>query len=117
MINQSIPIVLPISTEDKDRLYDVSAFALRYNGNCVAILRNPEFFEHRKEERCSRQFGTNNKGHPYVKVSISCVTKHIYSKITPAYWYIQKTQSNELLFCMHITSIPRVDIRRLKLIC
>ncbi|KAF8764938.1 Bifunctional 3'-phosphoadenosine like protein [Argiope bruennichi] len=65
--NQSIPIVLPISTEDKERLFDVSAFALRYNGNCVAILRNPEFFEHRKEERCSRQFGTSNKGHPYVK--------------------------------------------------
>ncbi|CAL1261119.1 unnamed protein product [Larinioides sclopetarius] len=66
--NQSIPIVLPISTEDKERLYDVSAFALRYNGNCVAILRNPEFFEHRKEERCSRQFGTSNKGHPYIKM-------------------------------------------------
>ncbi|PRD23123.1 UNVERIFIED_CONTAM: Bifunctional 3'-phosphoadenosine 5'-phosphosulfate synthase [Trichonephila clavipes] len=66
--NQSIPIVLPISTEDKDRLYDVSAFALRYNGNCVAILRNPEFYEHRKEERCSRQFGTSNTGHPYVKM-------------------------------------------------
>ncbi|XP_035226882.1 bifunctional 3'-phosphoadenosine 5'-phosphosulfate synthase-like isoform X2 [Stegodyphus dumicola] len=68
VINQSIPIVLPVSTEDKDRLYDVSAFALRHNGNCVAILRNPEFFEHRKEERCCRQFGTSNTGHPYVKM-------------------------------------------------
>lgn len=80
MINQSIPIVLPISTEDKDKLYDVSAFALRYNGNCVAILRNPEFYEHRKEERCSRQFGTSNKGHPYVKVSIpsvNCIHKRL----------------------------------------
>ncbi|XP_054724790.1 bifunctional 3'-phosphoadenosine 5'-phosphosulfate synthase-like isoform X3 [Uloborus diversus] len=68
VINQSIPIVLPVSTEDKERLDDVSAFALRYNGNCVAILRNPEFFEHKKEERCCRKFGTNNTGHPYVKM-------------------------------------------------
>ncbi|KAG8177013.1 hypothetical protein JTE90_006955 [Oedothorax gibbosus] len=68
VVNQSIPIVLPISTQDKDRLEDVSAFALRYNGNCVAILRNPEFYEHRKEERCCRQFGTNSKAHPYIKM-------------------------------------------------
>lgn len=31
-------------------------------------MRNPEFFFHRKEERCSRQFGTNNLDHPYVKI-------------------------------------------------
>lgn len=68
VINQSVPIVLPISTEDKERLDDVYAFALRFKGKCVAILRNPEFFEHRKEERCCRQFGTSNKGHPYVKM-------------------------------------------------
>ena len=34
----------------------------------MAILRTPEFYEHRKEERCSRQFGMANTGHPYVKV-------------------------------------------------
>ena len=27
-----------------------------------------EFYEHRKEERCARQFGTTNPGHPYIKV-------------------------------------------------
>lgn len=68
VINQSIPIVLPVSTDDKERLNDVSAFALRYNGNCVAILRNPEFYEHRKANRCCRQFEICNKGHPYVKM-------------------------------------------------
>ena len=67
--NQSIPIVLPVSTADKQRLEGVSALALRYQGRLVAILRTPEFFEHRKEERCCRQFGTCNTGHPYVRVS------------------------------------------------
>ncbi|KPP64761.1 bifunctional 3'-phosphoadenosine 5'-phosphosulfate synthase 1-like, partial [Scleropages formosus] len=34
----------------------------------VAILRNPEFYEHRKEERCARQWGTTCKEHPYIKI-------------------------------------------------
>ncbi|KAK2151396.1 hypothetical protein LSH36_364g00069 [Paralvinella palmiformis] len=66
--NQSIPIVLPVHTEDKEHLEGLSAFALQYEGRKVAILRTPEFYEHRKEERCSRQFGTANTGHPYVKM-------------------------------------------------
>lgn len=55
--NQSIPIVLPISTNDKVKLDGCSAFTLRYEGKPVAILRQPEFYEHRKDERCARQFG------------------------------------------------------------
>ena len=66
--NQSIPIVLPVSTGDKNRLGSANAFALRYNGKPVAILRDPEYYEHRKEERVARQFGTTNQGHPYIKV-------------------------------------------------
>jgi len=66
--NQSIPIVLPVNTEDKERLEGSSAFSLSYEGKRIAILRTPEFYEHRKEERCSRQFGTANTGHPYVKM-------------------------------------------------
>ncbi|KAF6032325.1 PAPSS2 [Bugula neritina] len=66
--NQSIPIVLPVSTSDKDRLKECSAISLRYEGEPVAIMRKPEFYEHRKEERCARQFGTTNKGHPYIKM-------------------------------------------------
>lgn len=34
----------------------------------MAILRKPEFYYQRKEERCSRQFGTNNPQHPYIKM-------------------------------------------------
>lgn len=51
MTNQSIPIVLPVSTSDKEKLQNSSALTLRYEGKCVAILRKPEFYEHRKEER------------------------------------------------------------------
>ena len=66
--NQSIPIVLSLSEKDKKRLEDVSAMTLTFEDKAVAILRNPEFFYHRKEERCSRQFGTNNPEHPYIKL-------------------------------------------------
>ena len=41
-------------------------FALKYDGKLVAVLSNAEIYEHRKEERAARQFGTTSKG----KVSI-----------------------------------------------
>lgn len=66
--NQSVPIVLSLSETDKKRLEDVSAFTLTYDNKPMAILRNPEFYYHRKEERCSRQFGTNNPEHPYIRL-------------------------------------------------
>jgi len=65
--NQSIPVVLPVHTVDKERLESCAAFTLTYQARPVAILRTPEFYEHRKEERCCRQFGTYNPNHPYVK--------------------------------------------------
>lgn len=68
IINLSVPVVLPVSTSDKERLDGVTALALVYEGRRVAILRNPEFYEHRKEERCARQWGTTCKDHPYIKV-------------------------------------------------
>ncbi|CAK8684086.1 unnamed protein product [Clavelina lepadiformis] len=67
-INQSIPIVLPVHSEDKERLEGAEEFALTYNGKTKAIVKEPEFYGHRKEERCSRQWGTPNKGHPYIKM-------------------------------------------------
>jgi 3'-phosphoadenosine 5'-phosphosulfate synthase len=66
--NQSIPIVLSASAADKERLDGASSIALASNGKTVAILRKPEFFYQRKEERCSRQFGTSNPEHPYIKL-------------------------------------------------
>ncbi|KYM92540.1 Bifunctional 3'-phosphoadenosine 5'-phosphosulfate synthase [Atta colombica] len=67
-INQSIPIVLAVSTSDKERCFDAIALILRYQDKDLAVLRNPEFYFHRKEERCCRQFGTNNRRHPYVRL-------------------------------------------------
>ena len=40
---------------------------LCYDYKVVAILKNIKIFDHRKEERCSRQFGINNPKHPYIK--------------------------------------------------
>lgn len=69
VINQSVPIVLPVSTEDKERMgTQATAIALKYEDKVVAILRNPEFFEHRKEERACRQFGILHPDHPYIKM-------------------------------------------------
>lgn len=68
VINLSVPVVLPVSSADKEHLDGCTAFALVYNDRRVAILRNPEFYEHRKEERCARQWGTTCKDHPYIKM-------------------------------------------------
>ena len=46
-----------------------SAILLVYEGKHVAVLRKPEVFSHRKEERINRQFGSAHPDHPSVKVS------------------------------------------------
>ncbi|XP_017842958.1 bifunctional 3'-phosphoadenosine 5'-phosphosulfate synthase isoform X1 [Drosophila busckii] len=66
--NHSVPIVLSASAEDKQRLDGVSAITLKHEGKAVAILRRPEFYFQRKEERLARQFGTSNANHPYSKM-------------------------------------------------
>ncbi|KAI4550998.1 hypothetical protein MJT46_018505 [Ovis ammon polii x Ovis aries] len=68
VINMSIPIVLPVSAEDKTRLEGCSEIALTHEGRRVAILQDPEFYEHRKEERCSHVWGTTCAKHPYIKM-------------------------------------------------
>lgn len=67
-INLTIPIILPVSTECKQKLEGCKAIALEYQGSRVAILRNTEFYANRKEERCARQWGTTCPQHPYIKV-------------------------------------------------
>ena len=66
--NQSVPIVLAVTDEEKERLSNAQAFTLRFKDEIVAILRSPEFYVHRKEERCARQFGTTHPEHPYIKM-------------------------------------------------
>lgn len=74
-VNQSVPIVLPITSEDKKRLEHKHAVSLYYNNQCYAIMRQPEIYYQRKEERVARQFGTTNKNHPYIKVRLLCYQK------------------------------------------
>lgn len=69
--NQSVPIVLSVSEVNKNKMDGSSAITLSYEGKAVAIMRKPEFYMQRKEERCSRQFGTSNPNHPYIKVSFT----------------------------------------------
>lgn len=44
------------------------AFCLTFDGKPIAILRKPEFYEHRKVERCARTFGFVDPRHPTVKL-------------------------------------------------
>ncbi|XP_030131596.4 bifunctional 3'-phosphoadenosine 5'-phosphosulfate synthase 2 isoform X2 [Taeniopygia guttata] len=68
VVNLSIPIVLPLSLEDKQRLEGSEALALSFQGRRVAVLRDPEFFAHRKEERCARVWGTTCPRHPHIQM-------------------------------------------------
>jgi len=67
-VNASVPVVLPVSTGDKERLAEAESVTLAFHGRSVAVVRRPQFYEHRKEERCSRQFGSADTAHPYIKV-------------------------------------------------
>ena len=104
VINLSVPIVLTATQEDKERLDGCTAFALMYEGRRVAILRNPEFFEHRKEERCARQWGTTCKNHPYIKVlsKLCCVLSWFANTACAELWgitCISTLPSEPWIFC------------------
>lgn len=66
-VNQSVAIVLPCDDAQKAAIQDKDAITLTYEGKDVAIMRKPEVYDAIKEERCSRQFGLHDTGHPYVK--------------------------------------------------
>jgi len=77
--NQTIPIVLPCTTDEKERLKSSSTIALCYQNRFIALLKSPEFYSHRKEERCARVFGTTDIGHPHIKVNRFEIKKNIIS--------------------------------------
>jgi len=73
-VSQSVPIVLPITgfTKKQIELSGKKAVTLTTkDGKDIAILRNPEIYENRKEEIVTRMFGVIDPGHPYIR--------HIYS--------------------------------------
>lgn len=68
-VSMPLPIILPCSDYTKMRIAGQSAVALTdKDGNRLAILRNPEVYEHRKEELIARSFGFVDPEHPYVKL-------------------------------------------------
>jgi len=69
--NQSIPIVLPVNDDAKNKIEGQSAICLTYKGEKLAILRKPEVYKHRKEERCARTWGAYTTDHPHMKAHIN----------------------------------------------
>ena len=73
-VSMSVPIVLPCTDYTKTGIENSGKNAVALvnkHGKTMAILRNPEIYENRKEEIVSRIFGVVDDGHPYVE--------HIYT--------------------------------------
>ena len=69
-VSMSVPIVLPCTDYTKSAIESSGKTAVTLvgkHGNFLAILRNPEIYENRKEEIVSRFFGVIDPGHPYIK--------------------------------------------------
>lgn len=67
-INMPVPIVLPINNAAKARIGDANKVVLvSPSGEELAILSDPEIYDHRKEERITRTFGAVDEGHPYIR--------------------------------------------------
>jgi 3'-phosphoadenosine 5'-phosphosulfate synthase len=62
----SVPITQHCTKEFKEQCEKDGAknVALTYNGDIVAIVNGAEFFDNRKEEICTRTFGTFSQNHP-----------------------------------------------------
>ncbi|KHN77327.1 Bifunctional 3'-phosphoadenosine 5'-phosphosulfate synthase [Toxocara canis] len=74
-LNQSIPIVLPITEQQKDVITKdgaiASEVALYYEGRVIAVLSDGEVYAHRKEERVARQFGIIDRRHPTINMILN----------------------------------------------
>lgn len=72
VVNMSLPIVLAIDDEVKERIGGSNDVALvGPNGDSVGILRSIEIYKHNKEERIARTWGTTAPGLPYVEEVIA----------------------------------------------
>lgn len=67
----SVPITQYVTKEQFEELKSESKIALRcpkiLNNEVLAVIENPVFFENRKEEICTRVFGTFSLKHPKVE--------------------------------------------------
>lgn len=67
----SVPITQHVTKEQKEALQGEKRIALRcpqvLNGEVLAVIENPVFFENRKEEISTRFFGTFSHKHPKIE--------------------------------------------------
>jgi len=61
---QSVPITQHCDKAFKEANEKADKIALTWEGNVVAIINKPVFFENRKEEICTRTFGCFETSHP-----------------------------------------------------
>ncbi|XP_062109474.1 ATP sulfurylase 2-like [Humulus lupulus] len=72
VVNMSLPIVLAIDDETKERIGSSTNVGLvGPNRDLIAILRSIEIYKHNKEERIARTWGTTVSGLPYVEETIT----------------------------------------------
>lgn len=72
VVNMSLPIVMAIDDEAKERIGGSSDVALfGPDGNLAAILKSIEIYKHNKEERIARTWGSTAPGLPYVEEVIT----------------------------------------------
>ena len=66
-VNMPVPIVLPINDAAKKNIGEFKQVVLvSPSGEELALLTDPEIYNHRKEERITRTFGAMDNGHPYI---------------------------------------------------
>jgi 3'-phosphoadenosine 5'-phosphosulfate synthase len=75
-VSMSVPITLAISHYSKNIIENAfhkmdeksgkEVALVNKHGQILAILKNPEIYENRKEEIITRTFGVIDKGHPYI---------------------------------------------------
>lgn len=73
--SQSIPIVLPITDNDKTGMKGFESVVLRHRDKDIGLLFDIEIYEDRKKERCARTFGSVDAGHPTIKAILDSKTR------------------------------------------
>ena len=72
VVNMSLPIVLAIDDETKERIgSSPNVGLLAPNGDLIGILSSIEIYKHNKEERIARTWGSTAPGLPYVEEAIT----------------------------------------------
>lgn len=66
----SVPITHHITTEQRDAMKDHKKIALKcskISDDVLAVIEEPEFYDNRKEEICTKTFGTRSVLHPKIE--------------------------------------------------